>query len=74
MDALAEANTFERLRSDLDGRSALLISHRFSTVRTADHIVVLDNGRIAEDGTHRDLLAARGMYAHLFETQAAGYR
>jgi ABC-type multidrug transport system fused ATPase/permease subunit len=51
-----------------------LISHRFSTVRAADHIVVLERGRIVEEGDHAALIALRGRYAHLFELQAAGYR
>lgn len=51
-----------------------MISHRFSTVRVADRICVLDGGRIIEAGTHEDLVAQQGRYAHLFELQAAGYR
>jgi ATP-binding cassette subfamily B protein len=53
---------------------AVLISHRFSTVRMADRILVLENGRIVEQGTHRHLVALGGRYAELFELQAAGYR
>jgi ATP-binding cassette subfamily B protein len=53
---------------------AILISHRFSTVRMADRILVLGNGRIEEQGTHADLLKNRARYAELFELQAAGYR
>jgi ATP-binding cassette subfamily B protein len=53
---------------------AVLISHRFSTVRMADRILVLENGRIAEQGSHHDLVKLGGKYAELFELQAAGYR
>ncbi|GAA2431268.1 ABC transporter ATP-binding protein [Actinomadura vinacea] len=73
LDARAEYELFERLRTLLAGRTVLLISHRFSTVRTADHIYVLDGGRVAEHGTHDDLMAAGGRYAELFALQAAGY-
>ena len=56
------------------GRMAVVISHRFSTVRMADRIVVLGEGRVVEEGTHDALLARGGLYAELFEMQAAGYR
>ena len=56
------------------GRMAVLISHRFSTVRMADRIVLLENGGVTEDGTHEELLALEGRYAELFTLQAAGYR
>ncbi|HLT45615.1 MAG TPA: hypothetical protein VK002_00175, partial [Rubricoccaceae bacterium] len=56
------------------GKTAVLISHRFSTVRMADRILVLVEGRLAELGTHAELLARGGVYAELFELQAAGYR
>jgi ABC-type multidrug transport system fused ATPase/permease subunit len=77
-DPHAEAARFERHARAMasagraDG-SAVLISHRFSTVQTADHIVVLDDGRIVEQGSHHDLLAAGGLYAELFRLQASGY-
>ncbi len=74
MDAEAEAQIFERVRSLTDDQLAILISHRFSTVRMADEIVVLDVGEVVEQGTHAELLALGGRYAHLFELQAAGYR
>jgi ATP-binding cassette subfamily B protein len=56
------------------GRMAVVISHRFSTVRMADRIVVLNGGHVVEEGTHEALVARRGLYAELFEMQAAGYR
>jgi ATP-binding cassette subfamily B protein len=74
MDAEAEARLFEHVRVAAQGKMVVLISHRFSTVRAADHIVVLERGRIVEEGDHAALLALRGRYAHLFELQAAGYR
>ncbi len=74
LDARAEFEVFERFRELSRGRTALLISHRFSTVRIADRILVLEGGRVAESGSHVELLALRGRYAGLFELQAAGYR
>ncbi|MBI3971347.1 MAG: ABC transporter ATP-binding protein [Chloroflexi bacterium] len=74
LDARAEHELYLRFRELTRGRSTLLISHRFSTVRMADHIVVLDGGRIAEEGTHAELLALGGTYADLYEKQAARYR
>jgi len=74
LDPEAEAAVFAELKANLKGRMGLVISHRFSTVRIADRIAVIGNGRIAELGTHDELLAARGTYARLFELQAAGYR
>lgn len=74
IDAEAEAELFERLKRLAEQRIAIIISHRFSTVRIADRIAVLHQGRIAELGTHEALLAARGRYAHLFELQAKGYQ
>lgn len=74
LDARAEYEVFQRFRELSAGRSAVLISHRFSSVRMADRILVLSDGRVESSGTHADLLAASGRYAELFELQAAGYR
>jgi ATP-binding cassette subfamily B protein len=74
MDAEAEAEVFEHVRGQSRDKMTILISHRFSTVRMADRIVVLAHGRVVEEGTHADLVAAGGRYARLFELQAAGYR
>jgi ATP-binding cassette subfamily B protein len=74
MDAGAEATIFEHFRTLTKGRIAILISHRFSTVRMADQIVVLQDGRIIERGSHDDLMRMNGHYAHLFSLQAKGYR
>ncbi|HKB76499.1 MAG TPA: ABC transporter ATP-binding protein [Myxococcales bacterium] len=73
LDAEAEHDLFLRLKALAGDRSAILISHRFSTVRTADRIAVLQGGRIAELGSHEALLAKDGRYAHLFRLQASGY-
>ncbi|HEX6833836.1 MAG TPA: ABC transporter ATP-binding protein [Rudaea sp.] len=74
LDARAEFEVFQRFKDLAEGKSAVIISHRFSTVRMADRIIVLENGRIVETGTHADLVAMNGRYAELFELQAAGYR
>lgn len=74
MDAEAEATVFERFREFSDDRMLILISHRFSTVRMAEQIIVLERGRIIEQGSHTELLALGGKYAHLFRLQAAGYQ
>jgi ATP-binding cassette, subfamily B, bacterial len=73
LDARAEYELFSSLHEVLRGRSALIISHRFSTVRTADRIYVLDHGRVVEHGTHDALLALGGQYAELFHLQASAY-
>jgi ATP-binding cassette subfamily B protein len=74
LDAKSELQVFERFAELTDGKMALLISHRFSTVRMADRIVVLEGGRLVEEGTHAQLLARGGRYATMFEMQAASYR
>ena len=74
LDADAEYQVFERFRELVAGKTALLISHRFSTVRMADQIVVLEDGRVLEVGTHIELVERGGRYAELFEMQAGRYR
>ena len=74
MDAAAEATIFEHFRKLTQNRIAILISHRFSTVRMASQIVVIENGRIIERGSHEDLMSLDGHYARLFLLQAAGYK
>jgi ATP-binding cassette subfamily B protein len=74
LDARAEAEIFERFRNLSEAKTALLISHRFSTVRMADRIIVLENGAILESGSHAELIALGGRYAELFELQAAGFQ
>jgi ATP-binding cassette, subfamily B, bacterial len=74
MDAEAEMNIFNHFRSLTQDRMVVLISHRFSTVRMADKIIVMASGEIIEQGSHEQLLAVGGRYAHLFSLQAAGYQ
>ena len=74
LDAEAEYRLFEQFRELVRGKTALIISHRFSTVRMADHIVVLDEGRVVEAGSHAALVAQGGHYAALYEMQAGRYR
>jgi ATP-binding cassette, subfamily B, bacterial len=74
LDAEAEHAVFQRFRALAAGRTTILISHRFPTVRMADRILVLEAGRVIEDGSHAELIAAGRRYAHLFGLQAAGYR
>jgi ATP-binding cassette subfamily B protein len=74
LDARSEYEVFQRFAELTEGKMALLISHRFSTVRMADRIVVLEDGRIAEEGSHQQLLALDGRYAGMFELQASSYR
>ena len=74
LDARSELEVFERFAELTEGKMALLISHRFSTVRMADRIVVLEGGRLVEQGRHEELMALGGRYAGMFEMQAASYR
>jgi ATP-binding cassette subfamily B protein len=74
LDARSEFQVFQRFKELSEGKTAVLISHRFSSVRMADRILVLADGQVEAMGTHEQLLAQRGRYAELFELQAAGYR
>ncbi len=74
LDARAEYEVFVRFSELTQGKMAVIISHRFSTVRMAEHIVVLKHGEIIEQGSHDELLTGNGLYAELFNLQAAGYR
>jgi ATP-binding cassette, subfamily B, bacterial len=74
LDPEAEAGIFAELKENLKGRIGIVISHRFSTVRIADRIAVIDDGKVKELGTHEELIAAGNRYAQLFELQASGYR
>jgi ATP-binding cassette subfamily B protein len=74
MDAAAEASIYEHFRTLTKGRIAILISHRFSTARMADQIVVLQEGRIVERGSHKELMETNKLYAQLFQLQARGYQ
>ena len=73
LDPRAEHELFKRIRAFLAGRTVLLISHRFSSVRNADRIYVLQSGRVTEAGTHEELMEREGHYAELFQLQAAAY-
>lgn len=74
LDPLAESELFHRLRDLIAGRSAVIVSHRFSTVTIADYIYVMDQGRIVERGTHQDLMRLQGLYAHMYTVQAEQYQ
>ncbi len=74
LDARAEYEVFLRFAELTRGRMAVLISHRFSTVRMAERILVLQGGELVDQGTHEELVARGGLYAELFSLQAAGYR
>jgi ATP-binding cassette, subfamily B, bacterial len=74
LDARSEREVFERFAELTQGKTTVLISHRFSTVRMADRILVLEGGKIAEEGPHDKLVKEAGRYAEMFELQASGYR
>jgi len=74
MDAASEAAIFDHFQSQSDTKMTILISHRFSTVRAADRIIVIHDGKILEQGNHESLLAENGQYASLFRLQAKGYQ
>ena len=74
LDPEAEASIFAELKENLKGRIGIVISHRFSTVRIADRIAVIADGKVSEVGSHEELMKAKGRYSELFELQAAGYR
>jgi ATP-binding cassette, subfamily B, bacterial len=74
IDAKAEYEIFNNIFDAHDENTALIVSHRFSTVRKADRIIVIENGTVIEDGTHEVLLAKNGEYAKMFNIQAEGYR
>jgi ATP-binding cassette, subfamily B, bacterial len=74
LDPKAEEEVFQKFRQLIKGQAAILISHRLSTVKMADRIYVMEQGRIVESGTHNELMQVGGSYAHLFETQAQNYR
>lgn len=73
IDAVSEAQIFDNIYKFMKGKTVIIISHRFSTVRNADRILVLDKGRIIEEGSHQELLQLDGKYAHAFKLQAKGY-
>ena len=74
LDAFAEFEVFKAFSELMSDRISVVISHRFSNVRLAEHIIVLDEGRVVGEGSHEDLMAAGGLYAEMFDTQAEGYR
>ena len=74
IDAKAESEIFEKVKKISLDRTVIIISHRFSTVRNADKIYVLDNGKIKEQGSHHELMKNKGIYAELFNLQAEAYK
>nr|MBP9670725.1 ATP-binding cassette domain-containing protein [Candidatus Woesebacteria bacterium] len=73
IDAVSEYKIFNELYRAITGKTLIIVSHRFSTVRNAERILVLDNGNVAESGTHEELLELDGLYSHSFRLQAKGY-
>ena len=73
LDALREQELYERFAALTEGRTVVFVSHRFSTVRMVDMIAVIENGRVSESGSHDDLIAQDGKYAHMYRAQAARY-
>jgi ATP-binding cassette subfamily B protein len=73
IDAVAEANIFDRIYSFIENKTVIIISHRFSTVRNADRIIVFDKGQVVEQGSHKELVKLNGKYANAFKLQAKGY-
>ena len=74
LDAEAEHDIYQRFAEITKNRATILISHRFSTVRMASQIIVIENGRVIERGSHEELMELKGHYANLFSLQAAGYK
>jgi len=74
IDAVSEYKIFNRIYKFFKNKTVIIISHRFSTVRNADRIIVMDKGQVAEEGTHEELMAKNGKYAHAFKLQAEGYQ
>jgi ATP-binding cassette subfamily B protein len=73
VDAKAESEIFETIKEKIKSKTVIFISHRFSTVRMADRILVIDKGKITEEGTHEKLLNNNGLYSTMFKLQAKGY-
>ena len=71
---MSEYNIFKRIYDFFKGQTVIIISHRFSTVRNADRIIVLDDGKIVEEGSHEELMRLEGKYAEAFRLQAEGYK
>jgi ATP-binding cassette subfamily B protein len=73
IDPLAETEIFEKMEEATEGKNLILITHRFNTVKNADKIIVLEHGKIIETGTHKELMAKKGHYAKMFNSQAEGF-